>query len=415
MGAANRIHDIVVWGASGFTGRLTAEYLLEHYGLDGEIRWAIGGRNRAKLEAVRKRIGAETGVDSSALPIVLGDSDDPVSLRALAEQTRVVCTTVGPYEKFGSGLVAACANAGTGYCDLAGEIHWIRAMIGAHQQAAVASGARIVHSAGFDCIPSDLGVFFVQRSMRERHGVPAKQVKLRVVGFSGAASGGTIASMETTIEAALRDPEVRRAMADPYALNPDGQRGPDGADRVTPAWDSDFEQWTAPFIMAALNSKVVRRSNALLDHAYGEDFRYDEAMLTGSGPIGAAKAAAFAAGIGGALAGLAIRPIRRAVVRHLPQPGKGPTREQRSRGFFDLRLFAAHPTDPDKHLRARIRGDRDPGYGSTAKMLGESAACLAKDALEVGGGFLTPAAAMGDALLLRLPANAGVTFELEND
>jgi len=414
MAAANRTYDIVVWGASGYTGRLTAEYLLERYGVGGEIRWAIGGRNRAKLEAVRKKIAVEAGVDASALPIVLGDSNDPASLRELAEQTRVVCTTVGPYAKFGSGLVAACAKAGSDYCDLAGEVHWMRAMLDAHQQAAVASGARIVHCAGFDCIPSDLGVYFVQRAMRERCGVPAKRVKLRVVGFSGAASGGTIASMETMIEATLRDPEVRRAMADPYALNPAGQRGPDRGDRITPEWDPDFEQWTAPFIMASLNGKVVRRSNALLDHAYGEDFRYDEATLTGSGPIGAAKAAAIAAGLGGLLAGMAIRPLRRAVVRRLPQPGHGPTREQRNNGFFDLRLFAAHPTEPEKNLRARIRGDRDPGYGSTSKMLGESAVCLAKDALDVGGGFFTPASAMGDALLARLPVNAGVTFELED-
>jgi short subunit dehydrogenase-like uncharacterized protein len=414
MTTANRVYDIVVWGASGFTGRLTAEYLLGRYGVNAEIRWAIGGRNRAKLEAVRKQIGEETGIDSSALPIVLGNSDDPESLRTLAEQTRVVCTTVGPYVKYGSELVAACAKAGSDYCDLAGEIHWMRKMIDEHQQTAVASGARIVHTAGFDCIPSDLGVYFVQRAMRERHGVPAKRVKLRVVGFSGTASGGTIASMESMIEATLHDPEVRRSMADPYALNPDGQRGPDGSDRVTPAWDADFEQWTAPFIMGALNSKVVRRSNALLEHAYGEDFRYDEAVLAGSGPSGAAKAAALAAGLGGVLAGMAVGPIRRAVVSRLPQPGEGPTREQRERGFFDLRLFAAHPSDSTKDLRARVRGDRDPGYGSTSKMLGESAVCLAKDALGVGGGFFTPASAMGDALLARLPANAGVTFEIED-
>jgi short subunit dehydrogenase-like uncharacterized protein len=414
MTTANRVYDIVVWGASGFTGRLTAEYLLGRYGVNAEIRWAIGGRNRAKLEAVRKQIGEETGIDSSALPIVLGNSDDPESLRTLAEQTRVVCTTVGPYVKYGSELVAACAKAGSDYCDLAGEIHWMRKMIDEHQQTAVASGARFVHTAGFDCIPSDLGVYFVQRAMRERHGVPAKRVKLRVVGFSGTASGGTIASMESMIEATLHDPEVRRSMADPYALNPDGQRGPDGSDRVTPAWDADFEQWTAPFIMGALNSKVVRRSNALLEHAYGEDFRYDEAVLAGSGPSGAAKAAALAAGLGGVLAGMAVGPIRRAVVSRLPQPGEGPTREQRERGFFDLRLFAAHPSDSTKDLRARVRGDRDPGYGSTSKMLGESAVCLAKDALGVGGGFFTPASAMGDALLARLPANAGVTFEIED-
>jgi len=414
MSTANRTFDIVVWGASGFTGRLTAEYLLGRYGVDGEIRWAIGGRNRAKLEAVRKQIGEETGVDSSALAIVLGDGNDPDSLRALAQQTRVVCTTVGPYVKYGSELVAACAKAGSDYCDLAGEIHWMRKMIGEHQQTAVASGARIIHTAGFDCIPSDVGAYFIQRAMRERHGVPAKHVKLRVVGFSGTASGGTIATMESMVEATLSNPDVRRSMADPYALNPDGQRGPDRGDRVTPAWDSDFEQWTAPFIMGALNSKVVRRSNALLGHAYGKDFRYDEATLTGSGPLAAAKAAALAFGLAGVLAGMAIGPIRRSVVSRLPQPGEGPTREQRERGYFDLKLFAAHPSDSTKDLRARVRGDRDPGYGSTSKMLGESAVCLAKDPLGVGGGFFTPASAMGDALLERLPANAGVTFEIED-
>jgi short subunit dehydrogenase-like uncharacterized protein len=414
MSSEAREFEIIIWGASGFTGRLTAEYLLEHHGAGSELRWALGGRNRAKLEGVRDEIGKQTGVDASELPIVVGDSEDEAFLTQLAGQTRVICTTVGPYAKYGSKLVAACAGAGTHYCDLTGEVHWMQRMIEAHEDAAKKSGARIVFNCGFDCIPSDLGAYFLQREMREREGVPSSHIQFRVKGFSGAASGGTVASMLGMMEEAEKDPSVMRAMNDPYSLNPkDLRSGPDSGEAMAPSYDKDFEQWTAPFVMAGINTKVVRRSNALLDFAYGKDFRYDEAVLSGTGPAGFAKATATAAGSAAAMGAMAIGPIRRLVSGRLPQPGDGPTQEQREKGYFDILLRAEHPSDPSKTLRARIQGDRDPGYGSTSKMLAESALCLARDELSVSGGCWTPASAMGDPLLERLAKSAGVTFTLE--
>ncbi len=406
----DREFDLIVWGASGFTGRLVAEYLLERYGASGDLRWALAGRNRAKIEAVRR----ELGEPAAKLEILLADGDDTPSLERLVNRTRVVCTTVGPYAMYGSKLLAACACAGTDYCDLAGEAHWMRRMLDAHLEEAAASGARIVHSCGFDCIPSDLGVFLMQREMRSRHDVPCARIKFRVKGFSGAASGGTIASMTNMMDEAESDPEVNRVMNDPYALNPKDRRsGPDGQERVMPAYDLDFAEWTAPFMMAAINTKIVRRSNALLDYAYGPEFRYDEAMLMGSGPIGLAKAAGISASMGAILAAASLGPLRRAFSSRLPAPGDGPTREQRESGYFDIRLLGEHPDTPAKNLRARVTGDRDPGYGSTARMLAESAVCLAKDPRTVGGGIWTPAAAMGDPLLERLQQNAGLSFTIE--
>jgi short subunit dehydrogenase-like uncharacterized protein len=288
-------------------------------------------------------------------------------------------------------------------------------MIEAHQDAAVASGARIVFNCGFDCIPSDLGVFFLQREMRARHGVACARIQYRVVGLRGGASGGTVASMLAMMEAAERDPAVIQAMNDPYALNPKGERmGPDRPEGVAPVWDDDFQQWTTPFVMASINTKVVRRTNALLRWTYGASFRYDEAILMGAGPLGFARAAATSAATVAGMAGMRIGPLRRAIAGRLPQPGEGPSRQRRERGYFDIRLRGEHPTDPSKSLFGRIRGDRDPGYGSTSKMLGESAVCLAKDPLAVGGGCWTPASAMGDPLLARLNDHAGVTFRIED-
>jgi short subunit dehydrogenase-like uncharacterized protein len=407
--------DVVLWGATGFTGRLVAAYLLERFGAAGELRWALGGRNRAKLEALRGELGRQTGVAADALPLVLGDGDDAASLEALAGRTRVVCTTVGPYARYGSKLVAACARGGTHYCDLTGEVQWMRRMIDAHGAEAESSGARIVHNCGFDSIPSDVGVFFLQREMQSRHGVPCARIKLRVKGASGGFSGGTVASLLNVLEEAQSDPEVRRIVGDPYGLNPEGERaGPDGRDSTTPAWDADFREWTAPFVMAGINTKVVRRTNALLGFPYGKEFRYDEAMLTGGGPAGWLKAAGVTAGLGVVMAAGAVGPLRRALGRFLPDPGEGPSEAAREAGYFDLRLFGAHPDDRRRDLRARITGDRDPGYGSTARMLGESAVCLARDALTVGGGFWTPAAAMGGPLLERLQSHAGLRFSIED-
>jgi len=407
----DREFEIVVWGATGFTGHLTAAVLLTEYGVDDGLRWAIAGRNAAKLVEIKKELTQETGRDASSIPVLVGDGDDAAFLDDLTERSKVICTTVGPYTKYGSKLVETCARNGTHYCDLTGEAHWMQRMIEAHQDAAVASGARIVFSCGFDCIPSDLGAFYMQREMKRRHGVPCSKVELRVKGFSGAASGGTIASMLSVMEEAAKDPSVGRAMNEPYSLNPKGQQtGPDSAESVTPRYDKSFEQWTAPFVMAGINTKVVRRSNALLDYAYGKSFEYDEAILMGSGPAGFAKAVATSAGSATMMGAMAIGPLRRLASGRLPQPGDGPTKAQREAGYFDLLL---HGTAADgTKLRGRVQGDRDPGYGSTSKMLAESAVCLAKDVLEVGGGMWTPASAMGDALLERMP-RAGVTFEIE--
>ncbi len=409
MPAEDRKFDIVVWGATGFTGKLVAEYLLERYGATDSVRWGIGGRNQSKLEAVRSGLGAA----AAQLPILVGDSNDDSFLADLAGRAKVVCSTVGPYARYGSKLVAACVEAGTHYCDLTGELQWIRRMIDRHASAAEKSGARIVHSCGFDCIPSDIGVFFLQQEMQHAHGVQCSRIKYRVKSFQGGFSGGTVASMFEMMAEAEGDKEVRALLADPYGLNPAEERkGPDGADRVKPVYDADFSSWTGPFVMAALNTRVVRRTNALTGYSYGRDFQYDEAVLTGGGPGGFAKAAGVTAGLAGAMMMGAFASVRGFAARFMPKPGEGPTRQQRESGFFDIELFGEHPHDRDKSIRARVYGDRDPGYGSTAKMLGESAVCLAIDELPVAGGFWTTAAAMGAPLLRRLNDHAGVSFSV---
>jgi short subunit dehydrogenase-like uncharacterized protein len=409
----HRDFEIVVWGASGFTGKLTAECLARRSREVGGVRWALGGRNLAKLESVRKAIGDETGIDTSSVPILVGDSADDEFMAELARRTRVVCTTVGPYAIYGSNLVAACAASGTHYCDLTGESHWMQRMIDRYQDEAVASGSRIVFTCGFDCIPADLGAFFLQQEMMNRHAERCSAIRFRVNAFSGGASGGTIASMLNMMEEAERDPQVMRTMNDPYGLNPKGERsGPDGPQPTAPSHDADFGEWVAPFVMGGIDTQVVRRSNALLDYAYGREFRYDEAVLTGAGPLGFAKAAAASAGTAAMMGAMSVGPIRRLVAGRLPSPGEGPSKEKREAGFFDIRIRGEHPTEPAKALQGRITGDRDPGYGSTSKMLAESALCLARDPLNVGGGFWTPASAMGEALLARLTEHAGLTFTI---
>ncbi|MEM7411583.1 MAG: saccharopine dehydrogenase NADP-binding domain-containing protein [Myxococcota bacterium] len=404
--AAEREFDLVLWGASGFTGVLVAEALQRRASEDG-VRWALGGRNEKKLSGVREAIAAPE------LPIVIGDGDDAASLKALAERTRVVCTTVGPYAKYGSKLVAACVAAGTDYCDLTGEVHWIRRMIDAHETQARASGARIVPTCGFDSIPSDLGVFAVQREMRARHGAPSAHIQCGVADFRGGMSGGTIASMLDMLETAERDPSIRRVMANPYSLDPEGRApGPDGRDALSPQYAEAFAQWTAPFVMAGINTRVVRRSNALQDDAYGRDFRYEEFMLTGDGPAGAARAWGIAGGMGVGMGALSVGPLRRLATRWLPEPGDGPTPEQQERGFWELRFHAAAP-DGAPPLCATFRGDRDPGYGSTSKMLAESALSLAVDPPLVEGGFWTPASGLGEPLFQRLVTHAGLSFEVD--
>jgi short subunit dehydrogenase-like uncharacterized protein len=402
-----REFDVIVWGATGFTGRLVAEHLLRRHGVAGEVRWAIAGRDQHKLTDVRRNLGAA----ADRLPLVVADAQDAASLEAMAARTRVVCTTVGPYALHGSKLVAACVDHGTHYCDLTGEVQWMRRMIDAHHRQAEASGARIVHTCGFDSIPSDLGVLFLQQEMQRRYGVPASSVKFRTREVRGGFSGGTVASMLNMLDEAERDPSIRPILDDPYGLNPaEERRGLDAPERSLPEYDPDFAGWVTPFLMAAINTKVVRRSNALMGYPYGREFRYEEGMLVPYGAWGFPLAAGISAGSAAFSAVAGIGPARRGLARLLPQPGQGPSAQVRETGYYVIELLGRHPTDASVSLRVRIHGDRDPGYGSTSKMLGEAAVCLAKDDLDGPGGVLTPASAMGSALLERLPLHAGVTF-----
>ncbi|MCB1705103.1 MAG: saccharopine dehydrogenase NADP-binding domain-containing protein [Halioglobus sp.] len=404
---STREFDVIVWGATGFTGQLVVEYLAQTYGVGGALRWAIAGRNRNKLDAVRH--ACLPAAQRNQLPILLADSEDAASLGRLAEQAKVICTTVGPYAKYGTPLVAACADAGTDYCDLTGEVQWMARVIPQFQDRAMASGARIVHTCGFDSVPFDMGNWYLQQQMLQRHGVCASQVKARVGRNRGAASGGTIASVLNMMEEAGRDASVRRLVANPYSLYPQGTpAGPDGPDQTGPVYDEDFEQWTSPFIMAAVNTRVVRRSNALLDFPWGEDFRYSEATLETSRFKATRNSVAGLVG----MVALALGPTRRLVQRFLPKPGEGPTREQREAGYYELFFLGIHAQDRAMDTLVKVCGDMDPGYGSTSKMLAEAAVCLARDTLPVGGGFWTPASALGEAYQQRLANSAGLTFEV---
>lgn len=413
----SRRHDVVLWGATGFTGTLVAEYLVD--GLPGSgLRLALGGRDRGKLEKLRASL-AEQRPDAAELELVVGDSHDPEAMRAMAASAEVVCTTVGPYAKHGEELVAACVEEGADYCDLTGETPFIRAMIDRHHERARADGTRIVHCCGFDSIPSDLGVLMLHHAMEERFATGLERVTFELAGSRGGFSGGTVASLVNVVEEAASDRKVRRIVTDPYALNPEGERkGPDGPDLAKPRFDSELGRWTGPFVMAAINSRVVRRTNALLGWPYGRDFRYREVTGFPPGLKGRAMATAAAAGQGAFVAALGFGPTRSLLTRTvLPSPGTGPSREARERGFFKIRLHARGRAEKDgeaPRLVGRVQGRRDPGYGETAKMLGESALCLALDGpeLDTPGGVLTPAAAMGRTLLDRL-RRAGMVFAVE--
>ncbi len=399
--------DVIVWGASGFTGRLVAEYLAENYGINKNLRWAIAGRDRNKLEALRSTLSPQ--IETKNLQIFIADSNDRGSLDNLVSQTKVMCTTVGPYALLGTQLVEACVESGTDYCDLTGEVQWMHRIIKSYEGRARQTGARIVHTCGFDSIPSDLGTFFIQQEMFSQHQIYAKKVVARMGRSSGSASGGTIASLLNVLDEAKNDPSIRRIMGDPYSLCPPTSKlGKDGSDQSTFKYDSVFKQWTAPFIMAAINGRVVRRSHARLEYRWGEDFQYNEAQLCKS--LIRSVLATIAMGIGIGLVSFA--PTRALVEKRLPKPGEGPDEATRINGFFEMFIHASHPNDPGRDVRAKITGDRDPGYGSTSKMLAESAICLALDERKTGGGIWTPSSALGSQLIDRLIEKAGLTFDL---
>lgn len=398
-----REFEVVVYGASGFTGRLVVEYLQRQYGTN--VAWAMAGRDQAKLEAVRGEIGATA-------PILIASASDPASLEALTQRTKVVLTTVGPYQLYGEPLLAACVKAGTDYVDLCGEPNWMAAMIADYEVQAKASGARITFSCGFDSIPFDLGVFFLQQQARERFGAPLAKVHGRVRKMKGGFSGGTMASMLATMQAVQRNPMLVRLLADPFALaGAQGAHQPRGDE----AQHDDGIGWAAPFVMAPINTKNVHRSNALMNYAYGRDFTYDEMMLTGDGPAGARRAQSAVKQSKTQTALLGFGPTR-AFLRTfvLPKPGQGPSKHERETGRYDV-LFVGATAD-GRTLRVGVKGDKDPGYGSTSKMISESALCLARDVGRdtTAGGIWTPAAAMGATLIERLQGHAGLTFALEN-
>jgi len=407
---SNTRHHLTVFGASSFVGQILTRYLLERHGVGAGLDWAIAGRSKQKLEALRDSLGTR----AHRLPIVLADAGDEGSLARLVEHTGCVVSTVGPYALHGEPLVRACARTGTDYCDLTGEVQWIWRMLERYEQDAKASGARIVHCCGFDSIPSDLGVYFLERQSLKRFGKPCTRVKMRVRAMRGGFSGGTVASLMNAIKEASADPAVRRQLANPYSLCPRGYAPSTRQPNVKFAeYDEDFRAWVAPFIMSAVNSRIVQRSNALLAGAYGGNFTYDEAVLSGRGVKGRLAATSMAAGLAGFLVVGALPPTRWALERFvLPAPGEGPTPEQQEQGFFDIRFKGF--TDDDRGLAVKVTGDRDPGYGSTGKMLGEAATCLALDLDKQAkpGGFWTPATAFGETLVERLQAHAGLAFEV---
>jgi len=385
--------DIVVYGASGFTGQLVAEYLAVHYKGDKQLQWAMAGRSLDKLASVRDAIGAP-----KETPLIAADASDVASLKAMVEQTKSVISTVGPYQFYGNDLVAICAASGTDYLDLCGEPVWMRQMIDKHEAAAKASGARIVFSCGFDSVPFELGAFFVQKEARRVFGAPAARVKGRVRDMRGTLSGGTAASAKATFDAVAKDLSLVAILNDPFALTPgfSGAKQPRGN---KPQYEEDLQSWSAPFMMALINTRNVHRSNMLMGFPYGREFVYDEMVLTGPGEKGEANAKRVMAA------------NTEKTGPNSRKPGEGPSKEERENGLYDLLYIAIAPDG--RQVRASVKGDRDPGYGSTSKMISECAICLLRDAPEVKPGFWTPGAAMGDRLIKRLVDHAGLTFQVE--
>ena len=403
-----RQHDLIVYGATSFVGEILCRYLAKRIGFGGPVSWAIAGRSSKKLEALRDSLGK----DAASLKIFLADSDDEAALSTMCMSTRVVVSTVGPYALYGEKLIRACVGAGTDYCDITGEVQWIRRMIDAYEADAARSGSRLVHCCGFDSIPSDLGVYFLQReSIRSGKG-PCTQIQMRVKGARGGFSGGTVASLVNVVKETLQDSELRRKISNPFFLcPPSSEPRPRQPKNNGPKYDEASGGWIAPFIMAGINIKIVHRSNALADYPWGRGFLYDEATSTGKGLSGRVVAYALSLAMGAFMAALAVSPLRRFLERFiLPKPGEGPSPEVQEKGFFDLRF---HGTRADgSRMTVKVTGDRDPGYGATAKMMGEAALCLAQDVPRenVPGGFWTPSTAMGDLLIERMSANAGMSF-----
>lgn len=412
--SSDREYDLVVWGATGVAGRLVARHLTDQYTPE-RLSLALGGRSESRLESLESGLVDERP-DWESIPVVIGDATDPESLRTIARDTSVVCTTVGPYTRYGTELVEACIEAGTDYCDLTGEVTWIREMIDRYHDDAVDAEVRIVHSCGFDSIPADLGTALAQSFAIETYGAPCDLVRIYLESGRGGVSGGTMASAVELFRTADSDPVAWRTLRNPYSLAPRGERhGIDPGAQSGPRRDSLRGEWTAPSPMGMVNERVIRRSNALLEYPWGREFECTEVVPTGSGPVGAVLAGALSGGLRLGTAALSFGPTREALDRFVfPDPGEGPTDEQTEKGYFSLRVLGRGiASDGPFVVESHVAADRDPGYGATAQMLGEAAMCLVDDAVDspLPGGILTPAAGIGAPLADRL-RRAGLTVEV---
>ncbi len=407
-------YDLVVFGATSFVGQILTRYLAEYFSTQQEqLRWAIAGRSQQKLQDLKSSLGTL----GESLPILIADASNQAELNALCAQTRVVVSTVGPYALYGEPLIQACVTNGTDYCDLTGETQWIKKMIEKYESQAQQSGARIVHCCGFDSVPSDMGVYYLQQQAQKQFNAPATQVSMRVKTLKGGASGGTVASLINVIQEAAADPALRKDLVNPYVLCPPNHGNSQRQVYIkTAKFDPDFNAWIAPFVMAAVNERVVHRSNALSGNAYGSNFSYNEAILTGEGLKGRFKALGVVSGLGVFMLAAVSKPVSQLMERYmLPKPGEGPTPEQQRTGRFDLRFVGK--TEAGQTFKIKVTGDRDPGYGSTGKMLGQAALSLAIDHVKEdkktgrAGGFWTPATMFDDRFIQRLTKHAGLEFQ----
>ena len=382
--------DIVVYGATGFTGSLIYEYLVTNYANNSIIRLALAGRNENKLKIVREKCGAD-----DAMPIILADADDLDSLRAMAKRTRLVISCTGPFLLYGSNVVRACAETGTDYVDVTGEVYWVGQMIKEYANKAEESGARIVSCCGFDSVPFDLGVYYLQKLANENFGHPVSRVKGRVESLLSGPGGGSHASMAAGQAEAKINKNYLKFMFDPFALTP-GVTGPDQPGGMEPIFDKELNSWAAPWVMSAVNPKIIHRSNALLGYPYGEDFVYDEMTSTGPGEEGKAKISDTIRTLSG------FNPDGRVATK----PGEGPSKEVMEAGYYSLGFSGI--IGDEVAIKVLVSDDLDPGFGSTAKLVGESALCLLQDDVQIAGGMWTPVAAMGEQLLHRLPENGAL-------
>lgn len=412
INSEKRAYAVVLYGATSFVGQITAHYLAEFLSANkdksgSEINWAIAGRDQEKLNELQSKL-------TSTVDIIIANSDDAASLDAMTEQTQVIISTVGPYLKYGEPLIKSCVDNGTDYVDLTGEAIFIKDMMDKYQEAAKQSGARIVNSCGFDSIPSDLGVYFTQKQAEAKFDSACDVIHMRVKAAKGGLSGGTIASMATIFEEVGQDKSRRKQVANPYLLNDDKDAPNARQSNVSkPEYDSEHKRWLAPFVMASINTRIVHRSNQLLGYEYGREFKYDEAMWMKDGLKGKLTSYALSAGLLGFATAMMITPSRELLSKHvLPKSGSGPSKEEQENGYFDIRLFGQTPNKDS--ITTKVTGDKDPGYGSTSRMLSQAALCLAQDISkeEVKGGFWTPASAMGDKLLARLEKHAGLSFDV---